>query len=223
MTTAVEHVFSRRLRDAGLGRFPAADGRAEVGPALTGPCDAVTLFSQHVVVAAAVPPDWVDEQMARQLDRPETDQATGYGLLLGGLAERLGNPPMAVSMLLAATYQPAVLHGDAEPGGEAAPNWAAYRTDVRCYRYRGPGVSGVLALGRGPGGRWDVYLHADEQPGRGAQASRELLTAARTMVPDHDLLFASAPLQDPRVLRAVLGSGFLPICTEALFLTRPAH
>ena len=39
----------------------------------------------------------------------------------------------------------AFVRGTAEPGGDVAQSWAAYRTDVRSYRYRGVSVRGVFA------------------------------------------------------------------------------
>lgn len=223
MTTTLEHPLHRIQRDAGIGHFPPADRRAEVGPPLPGPCDAMSVFTQHIVVAAEVTEDWVYDKLAHQLDRPENDPSTGLGIFVGALAGRLGNPPMTAALLQVAPYQPAFIHGKITTGGQADPTWAAYRTDVRCYHYRSKGVNGLFALGQGPGGRWDVYIRVEETTGAGSHASRELLIAAKTLVPDRELLFASAPLHDPRVLRAYLGSGFLPICTEVLFLTRPPH
>jgi hypothetical protein len=114
------------------------------------------------------------------------------------------------------------LHGRLEAGGEPDPDWAAYHTEVQCHRYRGAGTSGVIAIGRGPGNRWDVHLRVDESGGAGGKAAQELLIAAKTIVPDRGLLFGSAPLHDPRLLRIGLSAGFRPVCTEVLFLTRPA-
>lgn len=221
MTTTVSHVYNQRIREAGLGQFPAQDHRSEVGPALSGPCDAVAFLSDHLVVAADVTEEWVTEHTARLRDHPVNDASTGLGLFLEALSVRFGNPPMAISLLLAAPYQPAFVHGTYQRGGEVHPDWGVYRTDVRTYRYHSTGVNGVFALGQGPGGRWDVYVRVEEHAGHGAHASREMLSAARTMTPDRELLFASAPLHDPRVMRAAVGGGFLPICTEALLLTRP--
>jgi len=219
MTTALDHPFTKTVYDAGLGHFPPADRGAEVGPALPGPCDAVCFFAEHVVLAADVSQDWVRGQLT-DLGGDERDPATGLGRFIGALAAQLGHPPVSASLLSVAPYQAAFLHGKIEPGGQADVAWAAYREDVRAYRYTGVGgVEGTFALGRGPGGRWDVFLRVDEQAG-GGRASRELLTAARTIVPEHTLLFASAPLHHIRVLRAVLGSGFRPLCTEVLLLTR---
>jgi hypothetical protein len=222
VTATATHLYGRRIREAGLGDFPARDHRPEVSPALPGPCDAVAFFSDHVVVAADVTEDWVSEQDVVSRGRPVNDASTGFGLFLSALSERLGNPPMAVSSLLAAPYKPAYVHGDYKPGGDVDPDWSAYRTGVRSYRYRGTGVRGVFALAQGPGGRWEAYVRVDEDSGFPASVSRDMLSAARSLSPDRELLFASAPLHDPRVIRAAVGGGFLPICTEALLLTRPA-
>jgi hypothetical protein len=193
-----------------------------VGGPVPGPCDSVALFADHVVVAADVSESWVLEHFApQQLSRPPEDSSTGFAVFLAALAERLGNPPISASLLTVSPYRAEYLHGTLEPGGEADPKWAAYHTEVQCHRYRGAATSGVIAIGRGPGGRWDVHLRIDESDGSGSGAAHELLTAAKTVVPDRGLLFGSAPLHDPRLLRIGMSSGFRPVCTEVLFLTRP--
>jgi hypothetical protein len=221
MTTGIDHPLSRSFHNAGLGLFPQRDRGAEVGPALPGPCDAVAFFAGHLVVAADVTLDWVDGNLAEQILRDFDNPAAGIGHFLAALRDQLGTPPIYVSVLTVAPYRPAVLSGTLEDGGQVDLDWAAYRTEVRTYRYHSAVTSGALAIGRGPGERWDVCIHLDQHLGSQGQASQELLGAARTVVPDHGLLFGSAPLHDPGALRALLDGGFLPICTEALFLTRP--
>lgn len=218
MSTAVDHPLSRRLHDAALGSFPAEDRSVEVGPALPGPCDAVLFFAGHVVVAADVDEAWVLDAFGPQLAREPNDPSTGLGIFLGALAQRLGGPPTYASVLTVAQHKAAYLPGKLERGGELHPGWADYRTDVEAYRYASTSASGTVGIGRGPGGRRDVYLAVD---GGGARAGKELLAAARTLVPSDEALFGSARIDDARSLRAGLASGFEPICAEVLFLTRP--
>jgi hypothetical protein len=222
MTTTLENRLGKALREAGLGRFPEPDGRAEFLPPLPGPCDAVTFFVRHLIVAADVPEEWAFDQLARSMaNRPFTDTYSGLNLFVDAMIERLGNPSQYASILTVAAYRPAYGRGKIEKGGEADPGWAAYRTQVQSYRYRSQGTLATFAIGRGPGDRWDVYLRVDEHTESSSQASREVLIAAKTLVPDRGLLFGSAPLHNPRILRTLLSSGFLPICTEVLLLTRP--
>lgn len=219
MRTAVAHPLVRSLHDAALGAFPAEDRAVEVGPPLPGPCDAVLFFAGHVVVGADVDEDWVMEALGPHLDREPNDPSTGLGTFLGALAQRLGNPPMYASILTVAQHKAAYLPGKLERGGELRPGWADYRTEVETYRYASASAAGTVAIARGPGGRHDVYLAADG--GATSRTGRELLAAARTLVPPDEALFGSARIDDARSLRAGLASGFEPICAEVLFLTRP--
>jgi hypothetical protein len=220
MTTALDHPLATALYEAAHGRFPKPDRRAVAAGPVAGPCDSVAFFADHVVVAADVSDSWVSEHFDGQMHRAE-DPSSGFAAFLGALAERLGNPPISANLLTASPYRMEYLHGTLEPGGEADPGWAAYHTEVQCRHYRGAGTSGVIAIGRGPGHRWDVHLRIEESAGGGSGAAQELLTAAKTIVPNRGLLFGSAPLHDPRLLRIGLSAGFRPVCTEVLFLTRP--
>lgn len=222
MTAAVDHPFSTIVHNAARGNFPEPDRRAEVVGALPGPCDAVAFLPGHTVVAADVDEDWVFEQLSYQKDRAASDPSTGLGLFLAAMTTHLGNPPTFASVLTVAPHRAAMLRGELEEQpGTANPGWSPYRTDVRSYGYRSSGATGRLDMGRGPGGRLDVYIQVDEGARGGGGPSRELLTAAMTMVPSNTDLFGSAPVHDTRALRTMLGGGFTPVCTEVLFLTRP--
>jgi len=222
MITSLDHPLVTALEEAAHGRFPEPDGAAVVGGPIPGPCDSVAFFADHIVVAADVSESWVQEQFDRyQSNRSPEDPATGLAVFLGAFSAKLGNPAISANLLTVSPYRADYLHGTLEPGGEADPGWAAYHTEVRCHRYVGAANSGVIAIGRGPGQRWDVHLRIDESDRSGGGAAQELLTAAKTIVPDRGLLFGSAPLHDPRLLRIGMSSGFRAVCTEVLFLTRP--
>lgn len=222
MTTALDHPLSRVLGDAAHGRFPPTDGKVEVGPAPPGPCDSVTFFSDHLVVAADVDQEWVQEQYDRHANRPPDDPSGGMHELFAAFAERLGNPSTMALLLSVAPYKPAFLPGTiSSPGGEVNAEWTAYRHDIRTFRYRSPAIEGTIAIGRGPGERWEVDFLVDQAEGARGNASRQMLTAARTLVPDRAPLFGPSPLHDLQILRRGLRSEFLPICAEFLFLTRP--
>jgi hypothetical protein len=221
MTTAFDHPLARALRDAAHGRFPPTDGKAEVGPAPPGPCDSVAFFSDHLVVAADVDQDWVREQYERLLNRPPHDPTGGLSGFFSAFSERLGNPPTMAVLLSVAPYRPAFLPGKIEPGGEVDAEWTAYRHDIRTFQYSSAAVEGTIAIGRGPAERWEVQLLIRRAEERGGNAARQMLTAAKTLVPDCGLLFGPTPLHDLQVLRRGLRAEFLPICTEMFFLTRP--
>lgn len=219
MTTATDHALNAALSEAARGVFPPADGRAVAVGALDGPCDMAAFFAHHVIVAADVEQHWLDDHFVDQGGLGGADPSTGLGRLVGALANRLGNPPTYASLMMAAPPRSAYLNGKIEEGGEPDAGWAAYRTEIRCFRYSSPGAAGAFAVGRGPGGRWDVFFRVDEGPG--GRVGRELLGAAKTVIPTGATLFGATPLHDPRVIRIAIASGFQPICTEVLFLTRP--
>jgi hypothetical protein len=222
MTTALRHPLSRAIHEAALGRFPAAEETTvEVGPALSGPCDSLALFSGQVVVAAGLDPDWVRETYQRTVGQVRYDRSAGLGAFVAEVTRALDGPPTLAAVLAVAPYRPALLPGTLEPGGEVDADWMAYHNDVRVFQYRSSAVEGTIAIGRGPGERWDVHLFIARSDGQRGNGARQLLSAAKTMVPDRGHLFGMAPLHRPEILRRALRSDFLPICTEILFLTRP--
>lgn len=88
------------------------------------------------------------------------------------------------------------------------------RKDVRVYS--DPGGSGVLVIGRGLVGRWEVGLDAHPDA-RGSGMAGDLLAAARTLVPAGQPIFAQVAPGTARSLRAFLSAGFRPIGSEVLF------
>lgn len=223
VTAAIDHPLARFQREAALGSFPEYTRTVESVGSLPGPCDAVAFLPGHTVVAADIDQQWLDENAAYQQTRSPEDRSTGLGMGIAALRERLGNPPTYASVVTAAPHRTKMLRArlDRQRDDAAHPGWAAYRTDIESYRYDGGATQGRIDLGRGPGGRLDVYIEVDTSPQGGGAPSRDLLAAALTMVPAGEQLFGSAPVHDIRALRTMLAGGFTPICTEVLFLTRP--
>ena len=221
------HPFIRRIHEATRGEFSegelglAGDFDLEVGPALDGPCDAVAFLPGRTVVAADVDEDWAVEQLRHQRERRAEDASTGLGRFVAAMSERLGHPPTYASVLTAAPHRAAMVQGKFKATGKPDPCWAPYRTGVKSYHYDSPSVTGSVDVGRGPAGRWDVFVRVDREARGGGGGSRQLLTAALTLVPKGEELYGSAPVHDIRALRTMLAGGFRPICTEVLFLTRP--
>lgn len=215
------HPFVRRIHEATVGEYSDGGRTLEVGPALEGPCDAVAFLPGRTVIAADVDEDWAGEHLVYQRDRRPEDPSTGLGLFVAALAERLGNPPIYASVLTAAPHRAAMVQGKFKSTGQPDPGWAAYRNKIKSYHFDSPSVTGNVDVGRGPGGRWDVFVRVDREARGGGGGSRQLLTAALTLVPKGEELYGSAPVHDIRALRTMLSGGFRPICTEVLFLTRP--
>ncbi|HEY2205916.1 MAG TPA: hypothetical protein VGH99_15700 [Pseudonocardia sp.] len=221
MRTTLDHPLAAIFNRAALGSYPKPDGTIEsVGP-LDGPCDSITVFSSHVVIAADVSDQWVRDHTPARWDADRADLGNVLVQLVLDMSHQLGQPAAAPSTLCAASHQAAIVHGDLTRGGEAQPAWAAYRTDIESHRYRSVGGNGTIALGRGPAGRQDLYIEVDQDSTNStSRTSRELLRTAKSLVPTGTGLFGSAQLHDTRVLRSVIAAGFEPVAMEVLFLTR---
>jgi hypothetical protein len=222
--TVTDHSLARLLHAAARRSFPPSDGTVEVFPALPGPCDIALAFTGYSVVAADVPEDWVREHVPAGWVAEQQHHGTLSVHFLGALADRLGVAPPGINILLAAQKPPqAGPRAGLRPSSRARSDWAAYRSDVVCYEDADGG--GVINLGRGPGGRLDLWIELEGADRPWLRAStvvrgKDLLEAARTIAPDD--LFASVPSYDGRALRTFLAGGFRAIGAEALFLTRPA-
>jgi hypothetical protein len=223
MTPTLAHPLSRALHEAALGRFPSsADTAVEVGQAwATGPCDAVSFFTHRVVVTADLDADWVQDTYDRSVRQGRHDVSGGHGRFLAAITRELGMPPTLANLLSVTRHRPAFHPGSIEAGGEVDAEWMAYHHDVRIFRYRSEVVDGTIALGRGPGDRWDVQPSITRHDATRGNGARELLTAAKTLVPERAPLFGMSPLHRMEILRRGLRAEFTPVCTEVLLLTRP--
>jgi GNAT superfamily N-acetyltransferase len=204
----------RLLRDAAMGRPPAADGVVEVWPAPEGPVDAVLAFTAHHVVAAGVDPGLVAARL------PDGDLAAPMSPgFLGWLGERLGSHPGSLDVVLAAEglggTPPLALRPGSDP--ERHPRAA------RALRYRGalevwtgPEEAGVLVLGRGLAGRRELAFEVDPAR-RNRGLGRLLVAAARHLTPPGEPLFAQVAPGNAASLRVVEAAGFRPIGAEVLF------
>lgn len=221
---AAKDPLARLLYDVAHRKPTPVNGTVEVFPAPAGPCDAVVAFTGHAAVAADVPESWVRDHLSGGGSGGHPQEALSVSFL-GALSDRLGAPPAAVSVLLTAPRPsgptPMVELRDSE---HQDADWAADRTEVRCYEDEGG--DGVLNLGLGPGGRWDVWMgfvgaSRPVMSPRGLGKGRVLLETARAHAPD--VLFASVPSSNARALRAFEAGGFRAIGAEVLFRTRPGR
>jgi len=86
-----------------------------------------------------------------------------------------------------------------------------YRDDVLAWQAGG----GVLLLGRGVAGRWEVAIEVDRDR-RGQGMGRDLAAAARHLVPGGAPLWAQIAPGNAASVRAFLAAGFTPVGAEAL-------
>lgn len=97
-------------------------------------------------------------------------------------------------------------------GGKARLERALrYRDNVRAWE----GTGGILILGRGIGGRWEVSIEL-EPAYRGQGLGRALALAARSLV-SGDALWAQIAPGNAASVRAFLAAGYKPVGAEALF------
>jgi GNAT superfamily N-acetyltransferase len=203
------------LRQAAAGQFPPADGRVDV---LAQPSDrdaGVISLTGYAVIFADAEPDWVLGQLPPgDLSGPLSPS------FLHVLSLRIRRRGHSIDMLTCASGLPGRNAGDlglteltASATG-AHPRIARalhYRDDVRAWQAPG----GVLMLGRGVAGRFEVAIEVDPAR-RGRGLGTRLATAARHLVPADEPVWAQIAPANAASVRAFLAAGFRPVGAEAL-------
>lgn len=205
------------LLDAvGAERFPPPDGTVTI---LAQPSDrdaGVVSLTAWAVVFADTDPDWIAAQLpAGDLSAPLS------ATFLAALGERLGRRSHSVDMLTCAPPLPGppqpdlrleeLAAGPTEPVHARVARALHYRDDVRVWQTAG----GVVTLGRGLAGRWEVSMEVDPEY-RGRGLGTQLATAARHLVPPGTTLWAQIAPANAASVRAFLRAGFRPVGAEAL-------
>jgi hypothetical protein len=211
---AAREALAAILDAAADGRHPPADGGATILPQPS-PRDAgVIAFTGHSVVFTDACPDWVASQL------PEGDLAAPLSpKFLHALAEQTGREAHQTDMIACAAALPGPaameLAAQADPAHPRVARALRYRDDVRAWHAHG----GVVTLGRGIGGRWEVAVEVDAAcSGRGL--GRSLAEAARHLVPGGAPLWAQIAPGNAASVRAFLAAGYRPVGAEALLTTR---
>jgi GNAT superfamily N-acetyltransferase len=170
----------------------------------------VLAFPASIVVAADVPPSWVHSQL------PEIDFCAPLNPpFLTALSARLDRRVNCIDMMTIAP--PAAGRPDleltlvADKDHPRVRRAHRYRDDVRVWTAEG----GVLILGRGLAGRWEVAVEVDESR-RDAGLGRRLAAAARHLVPDGRPVWAQVSPGNAGSVRAFFAAGYRPVGAEAL-------
>jgi len=205
------------LQDVAAGKYPPPDGRVTILPQPS-PRDAGVLdFTAHAVIVTDADPDWVRAQLpAGDLGaplRPDFLQALGvrtgrqaHSIDMVCLAWPRGGPPTVALTPMSADRHPRVQRA------------LRHRDDVRHWQADG----GVVLLGRGMAGRWEVALEVDPDR-RGQGLGRDLALAARHLMPEADVpLWAQISPGNAASVRAFLAAGYQPVGSEALLTVSPA-
>lgn len=206
------------LARAAAGQFPPADGRVTVVPQPSPRDCGVLGFTAHAVVFADVGPGWVTAQLP-----PGDLSAPLSPPFLAALCQLTGRTAHSIDMLCVAQpltglprlprldRLPVELTPDADLAHPRIVRARAFRDDVLAWRADG----GVVILGRGVAGRWEVAVEVD--PGRrGRGLGRVLAQSARRLVPGGELLWAQVAPANAASVRAFLAAGFVPVGAEAL-------
>ncbi len=200
------------LGEVAAGRYPAADGSVTIMPQPSARDAGVIAFTAHTVIFTDADPDWVRAQLpAGDLSAPLSPR------FLHGLAERTHRRATAGDILTVAPGRPGPpaieLTADADPAHPRIARALRYRDDVRAWQADG----GVLLLGRGVAGRWEVAIEVDPAV-RGRGRGRALAIAARHLVPGRAPLWAQIAPGNAASVRAFLAAGFLPVGAESLLI-----
>ncbi|AEV82253.1 hypothetical protein ACWT_1236 [Actinoplanes sp. SE50] len=172
---------------------------------------AVVSFPGHVVVAAAVEPVWAEKLAGEDFAAPTgprflTALEDRFGLHAGAFDVSLlatplaGDPPLPLTPLNAS-------------GHPRALRAHRYRTDVRLWTSQ----HGLLVVGRGLGGRWEVAFEVDPAA-RGRGHGRLLAAAARHLIPQDRPIWAQCAPGNAASLRVLLAAGFQPVGSEILLM-----
>ncbi|HEX8344002.1 MAG TPA: GNAT family N-acetyltransferase [Actinoplanes sp.] len=167
--------------------------------------------------------------MAAAVDRRWVESWTGDGdlsaplnpLFLGALEEQLRLEVNNIDSIMVAEPLPGEPELPLSPvQDQAHPRLTRalrFRQDVRGWTAEG----GLLLLGRGLAGRWEVTVEVDEGY-RDAGLGRALARAARHLVPEQRPVWAQVAPGNAAGMRAFLAAGYSPVGAEALLAPRPA-
>ncbi|TNM31819.1 GNAT family N-acetyltransferase [Streptomyces sedi] len=207
--------LARILRAAARGEFPPADGGVTFVPQPNGRDAGVLGMSAHAVVFADVDPDRVRETLAAA--SPDPLAAPLGPAFLVALGAHTGRRVNIVDMLTVAPALPGPptlpLTEVTESDHPRVVRARAHRDEVRVWTTEG----GLLALGRGVAGRWEIAVEVEGTAG-GRGLGRALALAGRHLLPAGEQLWSQQPPGNARSVRAFQAAGFRPVGGEALLL-----
>lgn len=212
MTSA--HPLVGAVESALRGVPPAPDGCTEVVPSPGPPADVLLAFTGHHLIAADVDP----VEVARRCPPGDFSVPLSPAFLLW-LGEQVGSRPVTHDLVLgaigAAGEAPLKLRPlPLDTPHKRVARAVRFRRDVRAYT--SDDGAGVLVLGRGVAGRWEMAFEVAREA-RGAGLGRALVAAAPRLVPAGTPVYAQVATGNVASLRACVAGGLQPLCVEILF------
>jgi hypothetical protein len=197
------------LDEVAAGRFPPADGRVTIVPAPSQRDAGVLGFTAHAVIFIDADPGWVTSQL------PDGDLAGPLSpAFLHALCEHTGREAHTIDILCVAPALPGpppiALTSGTDADHPRLARALRYRDSVRAWRADG----GIVTIGRGIAGRWEVSIEVDLGRRRSG-VGRALAAAARHLLPAGTPLWAQIAPANVASVRAFLAAGFQPAGAEA--------
>jgi GNAT superfamily N-acetyltransferase len=201
------------LHDIARGDFPPNNMGMTQVPQPSVRDAAVVSTTGHVIVAADVDPRWLAETY------PHGQPGEAFNPpFLGALETATGRRVNNIDVMLIAAARPGppglALAAVQDHTHSRVRRASRYRADVMVFTCEG----GVLAIGRGLAGRWEVGLEVDPAY-RGKGLGRAMAEAATHLTPDGAPMWAQVAPGNAASLRAFLASGYRPVGQEALLVT----
>jgi GNAT superfamily N-acetyltransferase len=214
------HPLALLLDDAAHGRFPPPDGCVRVVEPLAGRLDALVAFTGTFVLAGALGQDEVDARVPRgEFSIP---MSAGFVTWVGRRLRARAATHDAVFVTLSSGDGGATgsveLVEVGEPEHPRVQRALRYRRDVRAYE--SVDGRGVVVLGRGITGRWEIAFEVDDDA-RGAGCGRALAAAAVRRLPEGTPVWAQVAPGNAASMRATIAAGFRPVGSEILFVREP--
>jgi hypothetical protein len=197
------------LTAAAAGHPPPADGGLTLVDQPSERDAGVIAFTAHNVVFADLDPEWVRTLAGGDLSAPLNPP------FLRALEQRMRRRVHNIDMLSVTSGLPGtpslVLNRVGDADHPRVRRARRYRDDVRIWTCSG----GVLMLGRGVAGRWEIAVEV-EPDRRSRGLGRALAGAGRHLVPAGQPLWAQIAPGNAASVRAFLAAGYTPIGAEAL-------
>jgi hypothetical protein len=195
------------------GEFPPADGGVTILGQPSERDAGVIACTAHSVIFSSADPDWISAQLPAGDVAAPLSPAFLHTLALHTGREAHGTDVLTCASALASP-PPIELSPEADPAHPRISRALHCRDEVRAWQAEG----GVVMIGRGIAGRWEVAVEVDPEH-RGRGLGRTLAIAARHLVPAEAVVWAQIAPGNAASVRAFLAAGFQPVGAETLFVS----